>query len=700
MLPIGVRMIAKAYGLRIDNIIDPSEGRVNIITDLSVTAFDDSSVTLQFTEVDDGQGGPADYSLLVRVKGTREFTLIKSALGVTVGATKSMIADLLDPGTTYEIAVRAVRFAPGVESFFSNVVEQATSGSIVPQPTGLATISVAKDQVDLSWTDNGGTGFSIERRDATTEGAVFAEIATVGDDVTTYSDAFAFVLDTDYEWRIFATDAGPTKSAPSNTISATPVIEQPTRPGSLSITTSVLVIPTETNITVRLAAVADDGEGNSASVVSRFWRSDDGDPAWGAHFDSERFYDLSAASLGNPVELPVSGMVPGVEYDIRFVAFRGTLNVDAVFGPLSNVLTESTASGSTDAPSALSAIVVDKQNVTFTFTDNSTAETGFEIQERVQGGTFAAIETPAASAGTGTVNASHDRGSAYTVDTNYEARVKATGSPDSDFSNTISYRPNPDPGAFRANEPTGMTTLMDKPWTEATESGIAAMGTNTDELLIDTRCGNPPCWESISDATAPKSPPKVGQWNFRAGCCKAPGPTAQVGRTFSSSEKPVVTLYIQVYFKVSSNWWGHRVGTLKFINIHPQDAGADCIIDLNGKEDGRMQTRIAIQGSHATGASNKNRTNNLANSEIIRGQWHQWELIAKINDLDVLNGELDWWLDGVKQGHYTDLGWRGPGDVKTWHKVALNMIYGGRDLTPPADQFIQIDHLYISGKAT
>lgn len=707
MLPTGVHIITKTHGLRIDHIIDSADGRVVVVTDLSIIASDDNSITVQFTEVDNGRGFPADYLVVVRVKGQRVFRVEATGLGTTVGATRSIKADLLNPGTTYEIAAIAVRFDT-VEAFFSNVLEQATSGSVVPQPTNLATTSVTRTQVDLSWTDNGGTGFSIERQVAGSD--TWAEVGTTGDDVNTFNDAFAFVLLVDYEWRVFATDTGPTKSAPSNTISATPVIEQPTRPGSLSITTSVILIPTETNVTVRLAAVADDGEGNPASVISRFWRSDDTNPDWGAHSDSERFYDLSAASLGDPVELPVSGMVPGTEYQIQFVAFRGTLNIDAVFGSLSNVLTESTAGGSTDAPSALSVGVTDKQNVTFTFTDNSTTETGFEIQERVQGGTFASIETPGANAGTGTVNVNHDRGSEYVANTNYEARVKALGSPDSDFSNTVIYRPNPvviGPGAFRANEPTGMTTFTDRGWSaacEATGEGNVEWSA-CNSLLTDDRCtqggGTLPCWEVVQDATAPHSPPDVGQWNFRAGCCAGGGPAGPTSRTFLGSEKPLITLYVQIYFKTSDNWFGHPLGRCKFVNIHPFNRGAECIMDLNGKgATGRMQTVLAPQGMQADGVSNALRKNNLANTEIFRGQWHQWELIAKLNDRNVLNGELDWWLDGVKQARHTDLGWIGPVGVRSWGKVAHNIILGGRGNPVPADQFIRIDHMYISGKGT
>jgi FtsP/CotA-like multicopper oxidase with cupredoxin domain len=74
----------------------------------------------------------------------------------------------------------------------------------VTAPTGLAAVPVT-GQVNLTWTDNSSneTGFRIER--ATGAGA-FAEIGTVGPDVTTYPDATA-IAGTYYTYRVIAYNA-------------------------------------------------------------------------------------------------------------------------------------------------------------------------------------------------------------------------------------------------------------------------------------------------------------------------------------------------------------------------------------------------------------------------------------------------------------------------------------------------------------
>ena len=49
---------------------------------------------------------------------------------------------------------------------------------------------------------------------------------------------------------------------------------------------------------------------------------------------------------------PISGLLPGTSYDVQAVAYRGTLNVDAVFGALSLVSTVVTLTAPVDPPPA------------------------------------------------------------------------------------------------------------------------------------------------------------------------------------------------------------------------------------------------------------------------------------------------------------------------------------------------------------
>jgi hypothetical protein len=102
-------------------------------------------------------------------------------------------------------------------------------------PSNLTANAVSSSQIDLAWTDNANneTGFKIER----CQGAGcsnFAQIATTGADVVTFSDT-GLTANTSYSYRVRATNAGG-DSAYSNTASATTPAAQnpPAAPSNLT----------------------------------------------------------------------------------------------------------------------------------------------------------------------------------------------------------------------------------------------------------------------------------------------------------------------------------------------------------------------------------------------------------------------------------------------------------------------------------
>jgi Fibronectin type III domain len=105
-------------------------------------------------------------------------------------------------------------------------------------PTGLTATAVSSSQINLGWTDNATneTGFKIER--CQNAGcSTFAQIATVGANVTTFSDT-GLTASTSYTYRVRATNLGG-DSAYSNTASATTQAAQtaPAAPSNLVATT-------------------------------------------------------------------------------------------------------------------------------------------------------------------------------------------------------------------------------------------------------------------------------------------------------------------------------------------------------------------------------------------------------------------------------------------------------------------------------
>ena len=100
-------------------------------------------------------------------------------------------------------------------------VEYSTASTAVPaDPTGLSADVAGPDSISLSWTDNATneTGYRIER--SLTSGTGFTEIATVGANVSSYTDT-GLTTGTTYYYRVQAYNAGGT-SGYSNEASAAP----------------------------------------------------------------------------------------------------------------------------------------------------------------------------------------------------------------------------------------------------------------------------------------------------------------------------------------------------------------------------------------------------------------------------------------------------------------------------------------------
>jgi beta-lactamase superfamily II metal-dependent hydrolase len=191
---------------------------------LAAVPVSSSEIHLSWTD----NSGNEDGFRIERRSGGGSFAEIAS-----VGANVATYGDTgLAASTTYEYRVRA--FNGGGTSPYSNTAS-ATTPSAPPQPpaapTALTAVATSASQIALSWTDNSGNedGFRIERRSG---GGSFAEIATVGANVTTYGDT-GLAASTAYEYRVRAFNGGGT-SPYSNTASAT----TPSAPPSITLSTA------------------------------------------------------------------------------------------------------------------------------------------------------------------------------------------------------------------------------------------------------------------------------------------------------------------------------------------------------------------------------------------------------------------------------------------------------------------------------
>ena len=145
-------------------------------SNLAATPFSSSQINLAWTDNDANEDG-------VKVERSTDGTSFTQIATVGVNATTYSNTGLTAL-TVYYYRVRS--YNSSGDSAYSNTANATTPGPPAA-PSNLTATPVSSSQINLAWTDNGGNenGFKIER---SPDGTGFTQIATVGANVTTYSN--------------------------------------------------------------------------------------------------------------------------------------------------------------------------------------------------------------------------------------------------------------------------------------------------------------------------------------------------------------------------------------------------------------------------------------------------------------------------------------------------------------------------------
>jgi subtilisin family serine protease len=177
-------------------------------TGLTAAAVSSSQINLSWTDNATGEDG---YKI-ERMQAGSSYSQIATT---NVNATTYQNSGLRD-GTSYTYRVRAYNTIPA-DSLYSN---EATAVTPLNPPTNVTATAVSTSQINLSWTDNSQAedGYKIERKPIS--GGDYVQIATVGQNVTSYSDT-GLATYTTYFYRVRAFNAAAGNSAYSIDVSAT-----------------------------------------------------------------------------------------------------------------------------------------------------------------------------------------------------------------------------------------------------------------------------------------------------------------------------------------------------------------------------------------------------------------------------------------------------------------------------------------------
>jgi LmbE family N-acetylglucosaminyl deacetylase len=363
-------------------------------TGLTATAVSSSQISLTWV---DNATNETNYQVERSTDGTTFTTLVTLGVNVTTYSNPGLAAS-----TTYFYRVLASNGSGN--SAYSNVASATTTGLPPAAPTGLTATAVSSSQINLAWVDNATneTGYRVER---SSDGTTFTTLATLGANVTTYSNT-GLTASTTYFYRVLASNAGG-NSAYSNVASATTTGLPPAAPSALTATTV-------SSSQINLAWV--DNATNETSY--RVERSTDGTTF------------TSLATLGaNVTTYSNTGLTPSTTYFYRVLASNGSGDSAA-----SNVASATTQAPSTPpaAPTGLTATAVSSAQINLAWVDNATNETSYRVDRSPDGVNFASIATLGA-------NVTTYASTGLTAATTYYYRVVASNSAGpSGFSNIAS----------------------------------------------------------------------------------------------------------------------------------------------------------------------------------------------------------------------------------------------------------------------
>ena len=144
--------------------------------------------------------------------------------------------------------------------------------------------------------------------------------------------------------------------------------------------------------------------------------------------------------------------------------------------------------------------------------------------------------------------------------------------------------------------------------------------------------------ELVTDSSAPFSPPNVFDFIYPADMLEGTAPATVYFNDFTSTD-----IYAAFWWKASSPFdLGPNGNKIAFFFNGGGSGGGQQFLIL--KPDGRLHVLPEYPGDYRWRVPNVNATN------VRLGVWHQIEWHSNLR-----SGTLEWWLDNVLQGRYTDV---------------------------------------------
>ena len=409
-------------------------------------------------------------------------------------------------------------------------------------------------------------------------------------------------------------------------------------------------------------------------------------------------------AVGKTRSCTVFGLNPGANYQFQLVAFRGTLDSNAVFGGLSNVVSASMPTGTPGTVTNLTVSALTDTSATLSFTevgDGTGQPASYDIRDAVApiawGGAQSvarrSCSTPVAGAAVGASRSCTVLG--LTPATSYQFQLVAfhgTLDVNASFgalSNVASGKTLaaatdtttvPPTGSIWPNQPANFRLFNDQPWDQMTANGwsyLRRASSKDDDIVTDNAAPL-----SVPDELRIVFTPDMGSNNEPSvHWISLPG---------------VREIYTGWWIKLSSHWTASPAGAGKITFLFTNGAGQVYTgyyhqggDPTNGWIDGPPY-RIGVNTEWAPYGQRvwlPNATTTFVNP----GEWHRIEVYYRweTNPGASSDGIIRWWVDGVLNGNYTNVQYPAGSFIEFQYAPTLQN-------PPSAEQYMYVDHTYVS----
>lgn len=228
------------------------------------------------------------------------------------------------------------------------------------------------------------------------------------------------------------------------------------------------------------------------------------------------------------------------------------------------------------------------------------------------------------------------------------------------------------------HEPSGLTQFTDRPFNAIGEGWLSSEST--------------PNFSIVSDASAPKSPSKVGQITFKSGFT---GGTSPATAQFTLPQGPR-TVFVSVWFKLSSNFVGSSTSPINAIFNLTNNAQQRVTFVASGTGSNTLVPAVQL-----TSTADPRSTLAAAGSPTIaKGSWQQVEALVTMNTPGAADGVVRVWLNGAKVIDYRDVKIVKSGEADTFGRLQLAPNWGTSSSRVSSSMTIRYDEVYASGSAS